>query len=107
ATPHPPSVAPPAPPQALSIHVAAARPASLHPPHPTSPPPGTPVSPAPGAPAVASPAGAPTAAPSYQGTRRTSGPRVPILDPWGEEPTIPKIRVEAVQVEGDAVVLQR
>jgi hypothetical protein len=47
---------------------------------------------------------------SYPGARKTAGPRVPILDPWADEPTLPNLRVDPVlrtiQVEGDEVMVQ-
>jgi hypothetical protein len=41
--------------------------------------------------------------------RKSAGQRVPILDPWSDEPTQPNLRIEplhAVQLEGDELVVQ-
>jgi hypothetical protein len=98
------SVAPPAGPPAPPVTAASNAPSLASPvPPPTLPP---------APPAVPNPMAAPRApAPSsYPGARRTSGPRVPILDPWAEEPTLPSLRAEPViqvaQIEGDEVMVQ-
>ncbi len=47
---------------------------------------------------------------SYPSVRKATGPRVPILDPWADEPTMPTLRIDPVlhtlQVEGDEVMVQ-
>ena len=46
---------------------------------------------------------------SYPGARKTAGPRVPILDPWADELTLPNLRVDPVlrpvQMDGDEVMV--
>ncbi len=108
----PPSAAPaahgPAPAAAVVPH--AAPPPAAHPPAADAPTPPSPMvapilanAPAPPPPRAEVPS-------SYPGTRKTSGPRTPILDPWAEESTLPNLRVDPllrnIQLEGDALIVQ-
>jgi hypothetical protein len=131
ATPPVPALAPPVPSKVAVFHTPPAAPSVAPPPPSTSavfhappvaPLPSTPPAatsaPVPAAPPNAvrppsTPPGPPSRAPessSYPSARKATGPRVPILDPWADEPTMPNLRVDPVlhtlQVEGDEVMVQ-